>query len=237
MFFPLFSVAILFSLTALFPAQTTLALAAFHPQQMLQAGLTWIDGLGPIAAIAFIGLYGLATVALFPGSILTFGAGVLFGVVWGSVYVFLGAVLGATAAFLIGRYLAREWVKQKIARYPKFQAIDQAVQREGLKIALLTRLSPAFPFVILNYAYGITGIRLRDYLWGCLGMIPGTVVYVYFGSLAGSLATLGTTTPTANPGWQWAIRGVGLLTTLGGTIYIGRVARRALAAEIASVSE
>lgn len=236
MLFSLFSVAFWFGLTLRPSAPLVLPLAAFHPQQLLQSGLTWIDGLGPIAAIAFIGVYGLATVALFPGSILTFGAGVLFGVVWGSIYVFLGATLGATAAFLIGRYLARAWVKQKIARYPKFQAIDHAVQREGLKIVLLTRLSPAFPFVVINYAYGITGVRLRDYLWGCLGMIPGTVVYVYFGSLAGSLATLGTTT-TTHPGWQWALRGVGLLITLGGAIYMGQVARRALAAEMSPDGE
>ena len=204
----------------------------FNPQQILQASLTWINSLGPTAAIAFIGLYALATIALFPGSVLTIGGGILFGVVWGSIYVFIGATLGATGAFLVGRYLARDWVKQKIEQYPKFKAIDQAVKREGLKIAILTRLSPVFPFVFLNYAYGITGVSIRDYIWGCLGMIPGTILYVYIGSLAGSLASLGAETQTGNPWLQWAVRLLGFGATVGVTVYITKIARQALAAEI-----
>jgi uncharacterized membrane protein YdjX (TVP38/TMEM64 family) len=203
---------------------------------MLQASLTWIDSLGTPAAIAFIGLYALATIALFPGSILTIGGGILFGVVWGSIYVFVGATLGATGAFLVGRYLARDWVQQKIEQSPKFKAIDQAVKREGLKIAVLTRLSPVFPFVFLNYAYGITGVSLRDYVWGCVGMIPGTVLYVYIGSLAGDLASLGTEAPTGNPWLQWAVRLLGLVATIGVTVYITKIARQALTAEISPES-
>lgn len=206
--------------------------AWFNPSQLLQSSLTWINSLGPPAAIAFIGIYALATIAFFPGSILTIGGGVLFGVFWGSIYVFLGATLGATGAFLVGRYLARDWVKEKIEQYPKFKVIDQAVKQDGLKIAVLTRLSPIFPFVLLNYAYGITGVSLRDYVWGCLGMIPGTVLYVYIGSLASSLANLGSETQTENPWLSWAVRLLGFAATVAVTIYITKIARQALAAEI-----
>ncbi|QHV01132.1 TVP38/TMEM64 family protein [Synechocystis sp. CACIAM 05] len=190
--------------------------------------LQWIDGLGTWAAIAFMLLYIVATVAFLPGSILTLGAGVVFGVILGSIYVFIGATLGATAAFLVGRYLARGWVAKKIAGNQKFKAIDEAVGKEGLKIVILTRLSPVFPFNLLNYAYGITNVSLKDYVIGSLGMIPGTIMYVYIGSLAGSLATLGMATNQANPTLQWTIRIVGFIATVAVTIYVTKIARKAL---------
>lgn len=200
-------------------------------QSLLQQGLIWIADLGVWGAIAFIMLYAVATVSFFPGSLLTLGAGVVFGVVLGSIYVFLGAVIGSTAAFLIGRYLARDWVAQKIATNHKFQAIDQAVGKAGLKIVILTRLSPLFPFILLNYAYGITQVSLKDYAIGSLGMIPGTVTYVYLGSLAGSLAKIGTQTQSSNPLLQWAMRIIGLGATVAVTMYLTQIARRALALE------
>ncbi|MDY7014823.1 MAG: TVP38/TMEM64 family protein, partial [Cyanobacteriota bacterium] len=142
-----------------------------------------------------------------------------------------GATAGATAAFLVGRYLARDWVAKKIEGNKKFRAIDEAVGREGLKIVLLTRLSPVFPFNLLNYAYGITGVSLKDYVIGSVGMIPGTIMYVYIGSLAGSLATVGTEAQPANPTLQWAIRIVGLIATVAVTLYVTKVARKALEEE------
>ncbi|QUS62321.1 TVP38/TMEM64 family protein [Synechocystis sp. PCC 7339] len=200
----------------------------FNPQNWLLIALQWIDGLGTAGAIAFILLYVVATVAFLPGSILTLGAGVVFGVVLGSVYVFVGATLGATGAFLVGRYLARGWVAKKIAGNQKFKAIDEAVGREGLKIVILTRLSPVFPFNLLNYGYGITGVSLKDYVVGSLGMIPGTIMYVYIGSLAGSLATVGAETNQANPNLQWAIRIIGFIATVAVTFYVTKVAKKAL---------
>jgi uncharacterized membrane protein YdjX (TVP38/TMEM64 family) len=205
---------------------------SFHPQEILRNALQWIDNLGTVGAIAFIGLYIVATVAFLPGSILTLGAGVVFGVFWGSVYVFIGATLGATAAFLVGRYLARNLVAQKIADNQKFAAIDQAVGKEGLKIVLLTRLSPVFPFNLLNYAFGITGVSLKDYVIGSVGMIPGTIMYVYIGSLAGNLAMIGTEGQPTNPTVQWTIRIVGFLATVAVTIYVTRIARKALEEEV-----
>lgn len=206
--------------------------SGFDPQEWMRSVLQWIDGLDATGALAFIAIYIVATIAFLPGSILTLGAGVLFGVIQGFIYVFVGATLGATLAFWVGRYLARGWVAKKIAGNPKFQAIDEAVGREGLKIVLLTRLSPIFPFNLLNYAFGITQVSSRDYVLGCIGMIPGTLLYVYLGSLAGSLARIGTTEPPLNPTVQWGIRILGLIATIAVTLYITRVARRALAASI-----
>jgi uncharacterized membrane protein YdjX (TVP38/TMEM64 family) len=129
----------------------------------LTNALDWIRGLGALAPIVFIAIYIAACVAFLPGSILTIGAGVIFGVVRGSLYVSIAATLGATAAFLVGRYLARDWVSARLEGNAKFQAIDEAVGKEGWKIVILTRLSPVFPFNLLNYAYGLTRVTLRDY--------------------------------------------------------------------------
>ncbi|MBD2429044.1 TVP38/TMEM64 family protein [Phormidium sp. FACHB-1136] len=215
----------------------TIALAlpqggGFHPQAWLLGALGWIDSLGVVGGLAFIAIYIMATVAFLPGSILTLGAGVIFGVVMGSVYVFVGATLGAIAAFLVGRYLARDWVSRKIEGKPSFSAIDQAVAEEGFKIVLLTRLSPVFPFNLLNYAFGLTGVSLKNYALASVGMIPGTLMYVYLGSLAGDLARLGTETTAANPVAQWAIRLIGFVATVAVTLYVTRLARQALNAKV-----
>lgn len=202
--------------------------SGINPQEWLLHALQWIDGLGVIGALAFILLYIIATVAFLPGSIVTLGAGVVFGLVLGSIYVFMGATIGATLAFLVGRYLARGWVAKKIEGNEKFRAIDEAVGREGLKIVLLTRLSPIFPFNFLNYAYGVTGVSLKDYVIGSVGMIPGTIMYVYIGSLAGNLATIGTQTTTANPIAQWSLRIIGFIATVTVTLYVTKIAKKAL---------
>lgn len=216
----------------------TASSVSFTPQLWLQQALYWIDGLGASGALAFIAIYVLATVLFLPGSVLTLGAGVVFGVLQGFLYVFLGASLGATGAFLIGRYLARGWVAQKLATNPKFKAIDTAVGQAGFKIVFLTRLSPVFPFNLLNYALGITGVTLKDYLLGFVGMIPGTFLYVYLGSLAGNLALLGSTnqptdsTAQISPAAQWTIRIIGFVATVAVTVYITRIARKALSDSI-----
>lgn len=204
----------------------------FNLQQLLREALAWISGLGALGFLFFIGLYILACVFMLPGSILTLGAGVIFGVVHGSITVLIGATLGASCAFLAGRYLARNWVARRIAGNEKFKAVDEAVGREGWKIVLLTRLSPIFPFNLLNYAYGVTQVSLRHYLFASgVGMIPGTVMYVYLGSLAGDLASLGAGGQTRTAA-EWVLYGVGLLATVAVTVFITRVARKALAARL-----
>ena len=214
-------------------AQSAPISGEFNLQLLLKNALEWIDSLGSIGAIVFIGLYIIATIVFLPAFILTLGAGVLFGVWVGSIYVFIGATLGSIAAFLVGRYLARDWVAKKIAGNDKFSSIDRAVGKEGLKIVLLTRLSPAFPFNLLNYAFGVTGVSAKDYIIGSIGMIPGTIMFVYIGSLAGSLALIGTDAqPSVNPTLQWTIRIVGLVATIAVTVYVTRLAKQALAESV-----
>jgi uncharacterized membrane protein YdjX (TVP38/TMEM64 family) len=213
-------------------AQESINISSLNPQALLQNALHWINGLGTLGGIAFIGIYIIATVAFLPGSILTLGAGVIFGVILGSLYVFIGATLGATAAFLVGRYLARGWVTNKIADNKKFAAIDKAVSKEGLKIVLLTRLSPIFPFNLLNYALGITGVSLQDYFLGSVGMIPGTIMYVYIGSLAGNLAFIGSEGKPDNMILHWVIKIIGLIATIVMTIYVTNIAKKALENDI-----
>lgn len=185
-------------------------------------------GLGGWGPFIFIAIYIAACVLFIPGSILTLGAGVLFGVVKGSLIVSVAATLGATCAFLVGRYFAREWVAKKIEGNPKFKAIDEAVAREGWKIVGLVRLSPIFPFNLLNYAFGLTKVSLRDYfLASWIGMMPGTVMYVYIGSLAGDLASLGAG-GRSRTGAEWTLYVVGLIATVAVTVYVTRLARKAL---------
>lgn len=200
-------------------------------QELIKNTLSWIQDLGLGGGIVFILIYTLATILFIPGSLLTLGAGAIFDVVLGSIYVFIGAVLGSTGSFLIGRYLARDWVARKIDNNPKFKAIDRAVARSGFRIVLLTRLSPVFPFNLLNYAFGIARVNLRDYVLGSAGMIPGTVMYVYLGSLVGSVAKIGLEDATKSPEGQriqWIIRIVGLIATITVTLYVTKIARKAL---------
>ncbi|PNW27170.1 UNVERIFIED_CONTAM: hypothetical protein BEN50_21400 [Euhalothece sp. KZN 001] len=197
-------------------------------QDLLTNALEWINNLGAAAAIVFIVIYMVATVLFFPASLLTLGAGVVFGVFLGSLYVFIAASIGASLAFLVGRYIARGWVEKQIEGNPRFKAIDQAVAEEGVKIVLLTRLSPIFPFNLLNYAYGLTKVTFRDYVVGTLGILPGTIMFVYVGSLAKNLATLGSEEVATPSGIQWALRIIGFLATVAVTVYVTKIARKAL---------
>jgi len=198
----------------------------------LTAALAWVEGQGTAGIAVFIVLYVVATVLFLPGSALTLGAGAVYGVLVGVPLVSVAATLGATAAFLVGRHLARDQVARRIAGNRKFAAIDDAVAREGWKIVGLTRLSPVFPFNMLNYAFGLTRVSLRDYvLASWIGMIPGTVMYVYLGSLAGSLAALGASESRRTPA-QWALSAVGLVATVLVTVYVTRIARAALAKRV-----
>lgn len=204
-------------------------------QELLKSALVWINQLGFWGPLAFIAIYNLATVLFIPGSILTLGGGLIFGVVWGSIYVFIAATLGATFAFLIGRYLSRNWVEKQMEKHPKFKAIDEAVAREGFKIVFLMRLSPIFPFNLLNYAFGITKVSLKDYILGSFGMIPGTLMYVYLGSLGGKFAIIETACHLADTQASVAkllINIVGFIATVTITIYGARIAKKTLESSI-----
>jgi uncharacterized membrane protein YdjX (TVP38/TMEM64 family) len=199
-----------------------------HLQDLLKQALDWVGGLGPWGPAIFIVIYVVATVLFIPGSVLTLGAGAVFGMVWGSVYVSIGSVLGATAAFLVGRYLARDTIARKIEGNKRFAVIDKAVAHEGWKIVGLTRLSPVFPFTLLNYAFGLTRVKLGHFvLASWIGMMPGTVMYVYLGSLAQAVS--GERTRTTG---EWVLYGVGFLATVVVTVYVTRLAKRAMARKI-----
>lgn len=190
---------------------------------------TWVDGLGAWGPIVFMSGYAAAVLAFVPGSVLTLAAGAIFGLAEGVVYVFIAATVGATLAFLIARHGAREAIEKRIEGDARFAAIDRAVGAEGRKIVFLLRLSPAFPFNLLNYALGLTRVSLADYFIASIGMFPGTVLYVYTGKIIGDVAAVaGGAAPERGLG-SWLLAGVGLIATLVVTILVTRIARRALA--------
>lgn len=187
-----------------------------------------IEDMGAWAAIAYIGLYMIAAVAWVPGSILTLAAGALFGLGWGTLYTVIGATVGASLAFLVGRYVARSAIERRLGDSPKLRAVDDAVAREGAKIVFLLRLSPVFPYNALNYALGLTRVRFRDYVpASALGMIPGTFMYVYAGHAAGQIAAATADAGPDGPG-RYVLLTLGLIATVAVTILVTRAARRAL---------
>jgi uncharacterized membrane protein YdjX (TVP38/TMEM64 family) len=200
----------------------------------LRAALTWTAAHREVSWFIFIALYVLATVCLAPGLILTLSGGAIFGLPTGVVLVSVGSVAGATAAFFVGRTFAREWIGRRIAGWRRFRALDNALRERGFWIVLLTRLSPAFPFNLLNYAYGVTAVRPRDYIVGSwIGMFPATLLYVYAGSAAASLTqAMSGDVHTGTSGF--ALLGVGLAATVGVTVLVTRLARRQLDRELAT---
>jgi uncharacterized membrane protein YdjX (TVP38/TMEM64 family) len=190
---------------------------------------SWLPALqSPAGALVFIPLYALWVTLLLPGVWASMLAGALYGTWWGSLIVFVGACLGAEAAFLLGRTLLRGWAQRRLAALPKLQAVEQAVSREGLKLVLLTRLSPAFPFSLLNLAYGLSEVSLRDYTLGLIGILPGTVLFCGLGALAGDVARFGEVLSGEADAGTWALRIIGLLATVAVVWLVGRAARRAL---------
>lgn len=182
----------------------------------------------PLGAVAFVPLYALWVTLLLPGVWASMLAGALYGPWWGSLVVFVGACLGAEAAFLLGRGWLRGWARRRLAAAPKLLAIEQAVSREGLRLVLLTRLSPAFPFSLLNLAYGLSEVSLRDYNLGLIGIVPGTILFCSLGALAGDVARFGEVLSGQADAGTWALRLVGVLATVGSVVLVSRAARRAL---------
>jgi len=189
----------------------------------------WVETLGLWGPLVFVLGYAVGVVALVPGSFLTLAGGAVFGIGQGTLFVFAAAMLGSAGAFLVARYLARRAVERRIASNPRFQAIDRAVGEQGLKIVFLLRLSPIFPFSLLNYGLGLTQVRFRDYLSAGVGMLPGTLLYVYYGKLAGDVAALASGAAPERGAGYYAVLALGLVATVVVTALVTRVARRALA--------
>ena len=200
----------------------------------VEASVAWLEGRGRVWGLIILALaYIPAALVLFPASLLTLGAGAVFGVPEATLAISLGSTLAASVAFLVGRTLARRWVEEKIAGSPRFRALDRAVAANGFRIVLLTRLSPAFPYGLLNYAYGLTKVRFRDFvLASWIGMLPGTLLYVYLGRGAKGIAELATALFTGRAGArdfeQALLLFVGLLATVVVTVLVTRIARQSL---------
>jgi uncharacterized membrane protein YdjX (TVP38/TMEM64 family) len=187
----------------------------------------YVRAAGPLGYVIYAAGYGIIALA-FPASVLTLGAGAIFGVVAGTIVVLAGATITATLAFLLSRTVLRKRVEAMLARNPKFRAVDVAVAREGPKIVLLVRLAAVFPFLVVNYAFGLTGIRLGPYLAASvLGMIPGTIAFVYLGAAGAALATQNRA--------RTIVTIAGSLIALAVSVFVARIAARAI--ERAGVDE
>lgn len=196
---------------------------------------TWLSYLGPAAFVLYAAAYAVVTVLLGPAWLMTIAAGLFFGVVPGTAVVSVGSTLGAAAAFLIGRHVARDRVARRAAKDPRFAAVDRAIARKGWKIVFLLRLSPLVPFVFSNYFYGVTAVRFWPYVaatW--VGMIPVQLLYATFGAAGRDV-----TEPVSGlPGrWKWALLAVAVLLTVAATLYVARVARQAIVEEKAEEAE
>lgn len=189
----------------------------------------WIRGAGAVGVGVYSLVYMAATLLLLPGWVLTAGAGFAYGPLWGSLLVSPVSVLASTLAFLLGRGTARKWVSSRMEGHPLFKAVDEAVAESGFKIVLLLRLSPILPFNLLNYGLGLTRVSLIDYVIASLfGMLPGTVLYVYLGSLVTSAGELLSGQGSDAGIWGRVLYWGGFATTLVVTVLVTRVARRAL---------
>ena len=188
----------------------------------------WVDGLGFWGPAVFIAGYVVTTVAFIPGAVMTLAAGAVFGLPRATVYVLAGATLGSAVAFLISRHLAREAIAARVAGNARFAAIDRAVGAQGFKMVLLMRLSPVFPYNLLNYSLGLTTVRFTDYAFASIGMLPGTLLYAYYGVLAGDVARLAGGTAVERGPAYYAVLVLGLLATIAVSTLVTHAARRAL---------
>jgi uncharacterized membrane protein YdjX (TVP38/TMEM64 family) len=207
--------------------------AVFVPAAPWAADLFgWLREAGALGVLVYALVFTVGAICLVPGSILTVGAGVAYGLVWGTIVASTTSALAATAAFLVARTVARRRVARWAASDPRFAALDAAIGEHGLKLVILVRLSPLVPFNVLNYALGLTRVRVRDYALGSfLGMLPVTILYVYVGSVAGQLASLARGTAPGGP-LRHTVSALGLAATVVATIYVTRLARRALDAAL-----
>lgn len=190
--------------------------------------VTAVHQLGAIAPVLFIGLYVIAVVALVPSSWLSVAGGAVFGLLPGFIYSVVGGVLGATAAFLLGRHVARGIVARQLESMPRLAAIDRAVSAQGRRIVFLLRLSPVAPFNFLNYALGLTTLRVRDFVIASIGMIPATAMYAYAGHIADEALELASQSTPPRQVSYYAMLVAGLAATVTATVLVTRAARRAL---------
>lgn len=195
--------------------------------QWVKSFTDWVRHLGVAGAFVFIGVYAVAAVLFLPGAIFTIAAGLIYGIVGGTAVALIGATLGASLAFLVGRYLLRKRIESSFKKNKKFGAIDEAIGKQGWKIVGLLRLSPLIPFNVSNYFYGVTSIGFLPYvLASFVGMLPGTLLYAYLGAIG--QAGLGGAGKKGHSPLEWTFLGIGLLATIGVTIFVSHLAKKAL---------
>jgi len=193
-----------------------------------------LRGMGWVGVALFIAIYVVAEVALLPGSLFTLAAGFAYGPVGGLLVASPASVLAATVAFLLSRTILRDWIRKRIDRYPKARALDAAIGANSFKLILLLRLSPVIPFNILNYALGLSDANVRRYVVASfVGMLPGTWLYVYLGSLATTAAQL-TEAGQNNSPQKLILTVVGLVATIIVVVLVTRAAQRALDQQMAA---
>jgi len=186
----------------------------------VQQFINWVRGLGALGYIVYTLGYAIAGLFL-PASVLTIGAGVLFGIIGGTIVVMIGATLAATIAFVLARTVLRKRIEKMTANHPKFRAVDRAIAREGPKIVVLVRLAAVFPFVFVNYAFGLTGIRTLPYVIATfIGILPGAIAFVYLGAAGAAVATQNRT--------KTIFTIVGVVIAFAVSIFVTRIANRAL---------
>ena len=207
-----------------------LAMRFLPVQQWLRSFNDWVGQMGTVGILVFIVVYALATVLLAPGSILTIGAGFAFGLWKGFLAAWTGATLGASLAFLVARFVARDKIESIAKRNEKFRKIDNAIGKQGAKLIFLLRLSPVIPFNLSNYFYGLTAVKFWLYvLASWIGMMPGTFLYVYVGAASKAAVAAAAGGEAMKHGWQyWTFLGVGFVATVIVTIWVTKIARDAL---------
>jgi uncharacterized membrane protein YdjX (TVP38/TMEM64 family) len=184
--------------------------------------------LGAWGAVLFVGLYVIASVAMAPAFVLTFAAGAVWGLWRGSILVYIGAVLGASAVYFLAARLVRTRVITWIDREPRLAVVRRAVAEQGVWLMFLLRLSPLVPFVQLNYVLVLSGVRYRDYLIATLGMWPTIVMYVYYGKVVGDVAALAAGVAPPRGAEYYVLLVVGLVATIVATTMITRAAKKAM---------
>ena len=192
-----------------------------HWMQQIQAA-------GWAGWIIFILVYAAACLLFIPGSIFTIGAGAVYGFWAGTAIVLVGNGVGSMLCLLVTRYLLRDWARKQFARNPRLKAMEDAVAQDGWRIVCLTRLSPVMPFSLINYTLGVTSISAWRFLIATeFGAVPATLVYVYIGTLIGNLARLGPEIRQHRP-LEYVVQGAGLIVAIAVTLYVARLASRAL---------
>ena len=227
-----------FAIAAFILAAALLLFLNLPLDQKLLEVVQWAQSAGPEGVAAFAVLYVVATVFMLPASVLTLAAGFVYGPWYGLLLVSPVSVAAASASFLLGRSVARQWVAKQIAKRPQFHAVDRAVGAQGFRSVALLRLSPLIPFNLLNYALSLTSVQFSHYVSASfIGMLPGTFLYVYLGSLFTNAAQLTSGQRPESGVWGQIFFWAGLVATVIVTTLISRAARRQLDSALGSKTE